>query len=226
LLNDILSSIPTAVPLLHCLAKFESQLSYDALFRSLRLVADRLGYPNVHIGAVEMDHCEAIRNAAQAGGTVGAVVRVVDCIVHVERNMRFYQNNLLVARGAADDKKKMKKKAKRPRATNRKRKSPIFLDAAREDAKSISAITDREIFKRGVEVVLADWRYHQLDAFADWFESVYLGDTWDNGAFFVGAGDRPDQCLNCNKPPTKRACPTIREMALEPDENLLSACML
>jgi hypothetical protein len=49
-----------------------------------------------------MDHCEALRNAAQAGGTVGAEVRVVDCIVHVERNLIIHQN-LLVARGAADE---------------------------------------------------------------------------------------------------------------------------
>jgi len=65
-----------------------------------------------------------------------------------------------------------KKKAKRPRATKRRRKSPLFLDAAREDAKMLSAFTDREIFQRVVEVVLAYWRYHQQDAFADWFESV------------------------------------------------------
>jgi hypothetical protein len=76
-------------------------------------------------------------------------------------------------------KRKMtKKKAKRPRATKRRRKSPLFLDAAREDAKMLSAITDREIFQRVVEVVLADWTYHQQeDAFADWFESVYLCDA-------------------------------------------------
>jgi hypothetical protein len=49
-----------------------------------------------------MDHCEALRNATQAGGAVGAEVRVVDCIVHVERNMIRHQN-LLVARGAADE---------------------------------------------------------------------------------------------------------------------------
>jgi hypothetical protein len=93
------------VPLLHCIAKSESQLSYDALFRSLRLVTDRLWYPNVHICAVGMDHYEAPRNAAQASGTVGAVVCVVDCIVHIERNMIRHQN-LLVARGAADEKEK------------------------------------------------------------------------------------------------------------------------
>jgi hypothetical protein len=47
------------------------------------------------------------------------------------------------------------------------------------------AITDWEIFQRGVEVVLADWRYHQQDALADWFESVYLCDAWDNGTFLM-----------------------------------------
>jgi hypothetical protein len=57
-----------------------------------------------------MDHCEAIRNAPQAGGTVGVEVRVVDCIVHIEApQMR-------------------KKKAKKPRATKiRRKKSPYFL---------------------------------------------------------------------------------------------------
>jgi hypothetical protein len=59
-------------------------------------------------------------------------------------------------------------------------KKKILLDAAR-----LSAITDWEIFQRGVEVVLAYWRYHQQDAFADWFESVYLCDAWDNGAFLL-----------------------------------------
>jgi hypothetical protein len=74
-------------------------------------------------------------------------------------------------------KKMMKKKAKRSRATKRRRKSLLFLDAAREDAKMLFAIADWEIFQRGVEVVLADWRYHQQDALADWFESVYLCDA-------------------------------------------------
>jgi hypothetical protein len=86
--------------LLHCIAKSESQLSYDALFISLRLVADRLRNPNIHICAVGMmDHCEAFQNAAQAGGTMGAVICVVDSILH---NLIIHQN-LLVARGAADE---------------------------------------------------------------------------------------------------------------------------
>jgi hypothetical protein len=84
---DRTSSIPQPVPLLHCIVKSEPQLSYDALFRSLCFVAERLENPNVHICAVWTDHCEAIQNAAQAGGTVGPVICVVDCIVHVERNM-------------------------------------------------------------------------------------------------------------------------------------------
>jgi hypothetical protein len=44
---------------------------------------------------------------------------------------------------------------------------------------------------RSFLVVLSDWRYHQQDAFADWFEAMYLCDADDNGAFVVGAGDRP-----------------------------------
>ena len=46
----------------------------------------------------------------------------------------------------------------------------IFLNAAREDVRMLSAITDREIFQRVVEAVLAYWRHHQQeDASADWF---------------------------------------------------------
>jgi hypothetical protein len=143
-----------------------------------------------------MDHCEALRNAAQASGTEGAEVRVVDCIVHVERNMIRHQN-LLVARGAANEEEEDDEEEGEETKGDKKKKKKvqdskkIFLDAAREDVRMLSAITDREIFQRGVEVVLADWRYHQQDAFADWFESVYLCDAWDNGSFFAGAGDRP-----------------------------------
>jgi hypothetical protein len=88
------------------------------------------------------------------------------------------------------------------------------------------AITDREIFQRGVEVVLADWRYRQQDALADWFESAYLCDAWDIGAFFDGADGRPGQCAYNNTPPKRRGRPTIREMALERDEDLLSTHLL
>jgi hypothetical protein len=143
------------------------------------LVVDRLGNPNVHICAVGMDHCEAIRNAPQAGGTVGVEVRVVDCIVHIERYLIIHQN-LLVARGAADEEEEGEETKGHK---NKKEKVPLFLDASQEDAKMLSAINDREIFQWGVDVVLSDWRYHQQDAFADWFESVYLCDAWDNGAF-------------------------------------------
>jgi hypothetical protein len=109
--------------LLHCIAKSESQLSYDALFRSLRLVADRLRNPNVHICAVGMDHCEAVRNAAQAGGTVGAVICVVDSIVHVERSMSIHQN-LLVARGAADEEEDDEEEGEEIKGHKKKKKVP------------------------------------------------------------------------------------------------------
>jgi hypothetical protein len=134
-----------------------------------------------------MDHCEALRNAPQAGGTVGVEVRVVDCIVHVERNLIIHQNLLVVARGAADEEEEDDEEEGEETKGHKKyrRKSPLFLDAAREDAKMLSAITDREIFQWVVEVVLAYWRYHQQDAFADGFESVYLCDSWDNGAFLL-----------------------------------------
>jgi hypothetical protein len=148
---------------------------------------------------VGMDHCEAIRNAAQACGTLDSATRVVDCIVHVERNMIRHQN-LIVVRGATSASKQhdcddanLEETENTP--TPKKKKvdgaKKIFLNAAREDVRMLSTITDRDIFERGVQVVLADWRYHNQHAFADWFESVYLSDAWDNGAFFAGAGDRP-----------------------------------
>jgi hypothetical protein len=181
--------------LLHCITKSESQLSYDALFRTLRRLADRLGYPTVQILAVGMDHCEALRNAAQACGTVGSEVCVVDCIVHVERNMIRHQSLIVAscARSACsqegcDDDADEEETTTKTKVTGSKK---IFLDAAREDVRLLAAITDREVFARGVEVVLADWRYHHQFAFADWFESVYLCDAWNNGAFFSGAGGRP-----------------------------------
>ena len=121
------------------------------MFRTLRLLADRLGYPNVRISAVGMDHCEALRNAAQAAGTVGCDVCVVDCIVHVDRNMIRHQN-LLVASDISpvcvdedgdgeDDGAKAKKKI----GDSKK----YFLEAARENVKMLSTITDRDIFERG-----------------------------------------------------------------------------
>jgi hypothetical protein len=181
------------VPLLHCITKSESQLSYDALFRTLHHLADRLGYPKARISAVGMDHCEALRNAAQATGNVGSEVCVVDCIVHVERNMIRHQS-LLVDSGAStvgaeEDESEVEDGLRKKKKVADSKK--CFLDAAREDVRLLSGITDRDIFRRGVEVVLADWRYHHQSAFADWFESVYLCDAWDNGAFFAGAGDRP-----------------------------------
>jgi hypothetical protein len=126
---------------------------------------------------------------------VGAEVRVVDCNVHVERNMIRHQN-LLVARGAANKEEEDDEEEGEETKGDKKKKKvqdskKVFIDAAREDVRMLSAITDREIFQRGVEFVLADWRYHQQDAFADWFESVYLCDAWDNGSFFAGAEDRP-----------------------------------
>jgi hypothetical protein len=115
-----------------------------------------------------------------------------------------------------------KKKAERTRATKRRRKSPLFLDAAREDAKMLSAITDREIFQRVLEIVLAYWRYHQQDAFADWFESVYLCDAWDNGAFLLEpVTDQVSTHTAIRHRRSVDAPPIIREKALERDEDLL-----
>jgi hypothetical protein len=85
----------------------------------------------------------------------------------------------------------------------------------------LSAITDREIFQRVVEAVLAYWRHHQQDASADWFESVYLCDAWDNGAFLLEPAT--DQVSTHTAIRHRRSvdAPPIREMALERDEDLL-----
>jgi hypothetical protein len=85
----------------------------------------------------------------------------------------------------------------------------------------LSAITDREIFQRVVEVVLAYWRYHQQDAFANRFESVYLCDAWDNGAILLEpATDQVStHAAICHRKSVD--APPSREMALERDEDLL-----
>jgi hypothetical protein len=46
------------------------------------------------------------------------------------------------------------------------------------------------------------------------------------GPFDGGAGDRPGQCSYCTAPPKKRGRPTIREKALESNEDLLSTHLL
>jgi hypothetical protein len=87
--------------------------------------------------------------------------------------------NLLVARGAADEKEEDGEEEGEETKGHKMKKQvpPYFL-------KILSTITNREIIRRGVEFVIADWRYHHQDAFADWFESVYFCDAWDNGVFF------------------------------------------
>jgi hypothetical protein len=48
-----------------------------------------------------------------------------------------------------------------------------------ETARMLSKITDRGICDRGMEIVLAEWRFQRENEFADWFESVYLAEDWD-----------------------------------------------
>jgi hypothetical protein len=82
----------------------------------------------------------------------------------------------------------------------------------------LSAITDREIFQRVLEVVLAYWRYHQQDAFADWFESVYL---CVNGAFLLEPVTVQVSTHTAIRHRRSVDTPPIREKALERDEDLL-----
>jgi predicted phosphodiesterase len=70
-----------------------------------------------------MDHCRAIRNAAQAGGPVGAVICVGDYIVHDERNMIIHQN-VLVARGAADEEEDEEEEDKETKGHKKKKQVP------------------------------------------------------------------------------------------------------
>jgi hypothetical protein len=77
----------------------------------------------------------------------------------------------------------------------------------------------QEIFQWVVEVVLADWRYHQQDAFADRFQSVYLCDAWDNnGAFLLEPAT--DQVSSHTAIRYRRSV-DAPPMALERDEDLL-----
>jgi hypothetical protein len=46
-------------------------------------MAEALGFCNVMIAAVGMDHCEAARNAAKTA----CAESVVDCFIHVDRCM-------------------------------------------------------------------------------------------------------------------------------------------
>jgi hypothetical protein len=47
----------------------------------------------------------------------------------------------------------------------------------------LAKITDRDVFQHGAGVVMAEWRCNHENAFADWFESAYLAEDWDNGSF-------------------------------------------
>jgi hypothetical protein len=89
---------------------------------------------------------------------------VVDCYIHVDRC-------LIKNRG--------------------KLKKSDYIHTARDHIRMLSKITDREIFQRGCDIVLAEWRCNHEDEFADWFKSVYLSKDWDFGSFHAGAGELP-----------------------------------
>jgi len=123
-------------------------------------MAKVLGFCDVTIAAVGMDHCQAARNAAKDAGAES----VVDCFIHVDRCM-------------------VKNRGKLNR--------PDYISTAREHIRILAKITDRDVFQRGADVVMAEWRCNHENAFADWFESVYLAEDWDNGSFHAGAGEIP-----------------------------------
>jgi hypothetical protein len=94
----------------------------------------------------------------------GGAVGVIDCVVHVDRGI-------------------MKNRDKLKNAGN--------LESIRCSFRMLSRITNREIFDRGVDVVLQEWRGMGEHEFADWFETVYLNEDWGNGSFHAGAGEVP-----------------------------------
>jgi hypothetical protein len=80
---------------------------------------------------------------------------VVDCYIHVDRGM-------MKNRGKLHD--------------------TAYIETARNHVRMLSRITDKEIFDHGMDIVLAEWRCHGENVFADWFQSVYLADDWGNGS--------------------------------------------
>jgi hypothetical protein len=125
-----------------------------------KTISHDLGFRNLTIATVGMDHSQALRNAAKS---VGAEC-VVDCYIHVDRGM-------MKNRGRLHD--------------------SAYIETAQDHIRLMSRITDKAIFDRGMNLVPAEWRWHGENAFADWFQSVYLADDWDNGSFHAGAGGYP-----------------------------------
>jgi hypothetical protein len=68
------------VPLLHAFTRSEGK---SPSMLCSKTMAEALGFCDVTIGAVGMDHCEAARNAAKAV----CAESVVDCFIHVDRCM-------------------------------------------------------------------------------------------------------------------------------------------
>jgi hypothetical protein len=132
------------------------------MFKVLHALAGTLGFPSLTIQAVGMDHSYSIRNAAIE---TGGAEGVVDCSIHVDRGIMKNRDKL---------------------------QNPENLDTVRSHFRMLVRITNREIFDRGVAVVLADWRDNlNEDVFAAWFEDIYLNDDWGNGSFHAGAGGVP-----------------------------------
>jgi hypothetical protein len=102
--------------------------------------------------------------ALRNAAKAAGVENVVDCYVHVDRGM-------MKNRGKLHD--------------------SAYIEAARSHIRMLAKITDKAIFDRGMDIVLAEWRCQGEHAFADWFESVYLAEDWEHGSFHAGAGGFP-----------------------------------
>jgi hypothetical protein len=123
------------------------------MIQVLKRFALELGYGSLKIASAQMDHSYSIRNAVRNEDEETALV---DCFVHVNRGL-------------------MKHKALLH--------DPEYIDTAQKHFRLMCEVTDRDIFDLLTSCVLCEWREAGEGAFADWFESVYLADNWDNGCF-------------------------------------------
>jgi hypothetical protein len=158
------------VPLLHAVSRSEATPTYKALLDALVRVAENTGYHRISIASVQMDHSRAIRNAVRQHSEYTVII---DCRIHVARGMLKNKHRLVSAE---------------------------YGEVAHRHFTLLHSIGSRELFDAFKTVVLRTWREAGEDAYADWFESVYLAEAWDGGCFFAGVAGIPgvanhNQCI-------------------------------
>ena len=117
-----------------------------------------------------MDHSRAIRNAVRQHSEYTVII---DCRIHVARGMLKNKHRLVSAE---------------------------YGEVAHRHFTLLHSIGSRELFDAFKTIVLRTWREAGEDAYADWFESVYLAEAWDGGCFFAGVAGIPgvanhNQCI-------------------------------